>query len=344
MSCGCAGGGRPLFVGRGLFRCGLCGEDCTAVRPQGPEGLQGPPGVTPAFEIGTVDSGGNPSVTIDAVSPTLYRLNFILPEAYTAGDNTWTGSNTFYGDVIVSGSILYANGGLNTAFLVVTGGATFTGGAIIGGTLILTGTSTLVVSGTSTFVGDVSIEGPVDISGDLTVDGDVVITGDVSFDLPTIGSGHSRGVLVLDECDVLKYLTGTGSFTPITQNDNTSHVLNPGDPETQVANPVVVSIPLFACAPAAEVQYVDFMVRIGITTTIFDSGYWALNLWADAIGGGGTLLDTCEVGQGAQIAFLNALSVPITPDVSRVFYITAAQGTTPPVFAAAVQGVKAWVT
>lgn len=341
MACGCGGASSPTWFGNNVWRCNRCGDDCLAVRPQGPEGPTGPDGITPAFEVGTVGSGGNPSVVITQVSPTLYRLDFILPEAYTAGDNVWTGSNTFLGDVVVSGSILYANGGLTTAFLVVTSGATFNG-AVIGGTLILTDTSTLVVSGTSTFDGDVSMSGNVSISGNLTVDGDVTITGDVEFDLPAVGSGRSRGDLVLDECGALKYLQGTSNFTPVTQGESISVTVNPGDPETQLGNPIIISIAVFSCAPGDEVQYVDIMSRVNIQTTILDTGFYAVNLWADSIGG--VLLDTCEVGEGAQLALLNAVSVAITPGVSRQFYLSVVDGSTPPSFAASSSAVITWVT
>lgn len=343
MSCGCGVSSNPYWLGAGTWRCGRCGEDCLAVRPQGPDGPAGPDGITPSFEVGTVEAGNAPAVTIEAVSPTLYRLNFILPETYTLGDNTWTGTNTFLGDVVVSGSVLAATGGLTTAFLVVTNGALFNG-AVVGGALTLTDTSTLSVAGTSTFVGDVTITGPVTISGDITLLGNFTVSGDVTFNLTAEGAGHSRGSLVVDECGNLKYLQGTGSRTPTIVTDNTPATLLPGQPETQVGTTITVNIPAFACAQTDEVQYVTIFARLQISSTTLSTGFFAFNLWADAIGGGGTLLDTFEAGGGSQMALLEALNVEITPGVARDFFLSAADGSTPPSLSCDYFASKTWVT
>ncbi len=343
MSCGCGASTNPYWLGSNVWRCGRCGEDCLAVRPQGPEGPDGPAGVTPTFEVGTVEAGNAPAVTIEAVSPTLYLLNFILPETYTLGNNTWTGTNTFVGDVVVSGSVLAATGGLTTAFLVVTNGALFNG-AVVGGALTLTDTSTLSVAGTSTFIGDVTVTGPLTISGDLTLVGNFTVSGDVTFNLTPVGAGHSRGVLAVDECGELKYLEGTGSRTPTIVTDTTPVTLLPGQPETQVGSTITVTIPVFACAQVDETQYVSIFARIQLSSSTLSTGFFAFNLWADAIGGGGILLDTFEVGGGSQMALLEAVNVPIVPGVARDFFLSAVDGSTPPSLLCDYFASKTWVT
>lgn len=339
MSCGCGSGVLPNWFGTNIWRCGRCGEDCLAVRPQGPDGDQGPAGITPAFEVGEVTAGGAPSVTITAVSPTLYRLDFILPETYTAGDNIWTGSNTFVGDVIVSGSTLEAQGGLTTAFLIVTQGGTFNAGMIVNGALTMTATSTFSVAGSSVFTGPVVMQGDTVIN-DLTVNGLLTINGDVNFNFPALGATQARGRLVVDECDVLKYLEGSGLTTPDTQSDTTPTTVTPGDPETQLGSPIVISIPTFACAPN-DVQLVDVMVRVGVVYTAAALGTWAVNLWGGSIGG--NLIDTVQIGGGCGQVLLRQINLSVTPGTPLSLFVSAVDGSDPPDSNLVANSVTAWI-
>lgn len=339
MACGCGAGAQPVWFGNNVWRCNACGDDCLAVRPQGPVGPAGPDGITPAFEVGTVEAGGAPAVTITAVSPTLYRLDFILPETYTAGDNIWTGSNTFLGDVIVSGAVLYANGGLSTTFLTVTEGGTLSG-TLVTDALVLTNTSTLTVAGTSVFNGDVTLNGTTTVSGDFTANGTVIFAGNVEFDFPALGSAGARGRVVIDECNVLKYLEGSGFTTPETDEYTTPVTVNPGDPETQLATPVTITVPSLACPPETT-YYLDVMVRIETLFSYAATGSWAFNLWGGSIGG--NLLDTFQAGPGVQQVILRQIQVAVSTGGSLTLYVSAVDGTDPPDTLVQSLAVKWWI-
>ena len=339
MSCGCGAGAQPVWFGNNVWRCNACGDDCLAVRPQGPQGVPGPDGVTPTFEVGTVDAGGAPAVTITPVSPTLYRLDFILPETYTAGDNIWTGTNTFLGDVIVSGAVLYANGGLVTSFLTVTEGGTL-GGTLVTDALVLASTSTLTVAGNSVFNGDANFNGTTTVSGDFTANGTVIFAGNVEFDFPALGSGGARGRVVIDECNVLKYLEGSGFTTPETDETNSTVTVNPGDPETQLSTPVTVTLPALSCSPQTT-QYLDVMVRISCSFPFSASGSWAFNLWGGSIGG--NLLDTFQAGPGVQQVVLRQIQVAVSTGGSLTMYVSAVDGTDAPDTALSSFSVKWWI-
>lgn len=339
MSCGCSGGGNPYFLGSGRWRCGACGEDCLAVRPQGPDGDPGPAGITPTFEVGDVSGGGSPSVTAEAVSPTLYVLNFILPETYTLGDNIWTGSNTFLGDVIVSGSVLSALGGLTTAFLVVTEGSTFNG-VTITGAVVLTSDSTLSVAGPATFNGPTVINGDASINGNLLVTGSVTFAGDVTFTFPALGTAQARGRLAIDSCDTLRYIEGSGFTEPDTVEDTNTVTVPAGDPETALCPAVQISPDAFTCGPN-DVQYVEVMARVQCVFGFSALGSWAVNLWQGAIGG--TLLDTFQAGPGVQQVVLRAIVVQVTPGATSNIFVSAVDGTDPPDSPFQSSAVKVWI-
>lgn len=339
MSCGCSGGGSPYFLGSGRWRCGACGEDCLAVRPQGPDGDPGPDGITPTFEVGDVTGGGAPSVTAEAVSPTLYTLDFILPETYTLGDNIWTGTNTFLGDVTVSGSVLSALGGLTTAFLVVTNGSTFNG-VTITGAVVLTATSTLTVAGSATFNGTTTINGACSINGDLTVTGSVTFGGDVTFTFPALGSAQARGRLVVDSCDTLRYIEGSGFTDPDTVDDSTVVSVNPGDPETALCPTIQVSPDAFTCG-ANDDQYIEVMVRVQCVFGYSATGAWAVNLWGGSIGG--NLIDTFQMGPGTQQVILRGINVAVTPGTTLNLFVSAVDGTDAPDSPIQSSAVKAWI-
>lgn len=339
MSCGCGPAATPNWLGGNFWRCGRCGEDCLAVRPQGPDGVQGPPGVTPGFEIGSVESGGAPSVTIEPVSPTLFLLNFILPETYTLGDNIWTGTNLFLGDVTVSGAVLFANGGLSTAFLVVTDGSTFNG-ATVTGSMLLTATSTLTVAGTSTFNGPTIINGQTSIAGDLVVTGSVTFSSNVQFTFPPLGPTQARGRLVIDSCNTLKYLEGSGFTTPETVPSSTVVTVHPGDPETALCPTIQIQPPAFACGPNDQ-QYVEVMVRVQCVFSFAANGSWAVNLWGGSIGG--NLLDTFQAGPGCQEVILRQIMLAVTPGSTLNVFVSAVDGTDAPDSPIQSTAVKAWI-
>ena len=340
MSCGCGFSANPFWLGNGVWRCGRCGEDCLAVRPQGPQGDPGPPGITPSFQVGTVGSGGTPSVQVVEVSATLYTLDFILPEAYTFGDNIWTGTNTFNGDVTVTGAILTASQGITTSFLIVQNAATFNSTVTVNGNLILSSTSTLTVAGTSTFNGDVTMNGPVSVPGTFTATGPVSFTGDVTFHFPALGLGVARGRVVIDDCSVLKYLEGTGFTAAQTVNNVVTTTVHPGDSETSLCTPLTISMPAFGCSPT-ETQYIEVMARVECIFGFGATGDYTINLWGGSIGG--NLLDSFKASPGIQEVILRQILLALTPGGTLTVFVSCVPGPDTPDQNFVSTAVKLWV-
>lgn len=220
------------------------GEPPGLIREQGRPGAPGIPGGTPVFQVGTVLSGGTPSVTYTMINPLLYRVDYIIPGTATSQANTWTATQTFAGGVVVTGAF-ETTGGATLDSLHVTGTSTFDGASEFGGSaefassltcLTTITTANLTASGTST------LNGPLINAGIAALPAAKAILGQV----------------VADSCGQFYYINGQGPNSVVGATALAQSV--PFDQaETAIAFTVAFTVPSVAdCGSPANANVTIF--------------------------------------------------------------------------------------
>ncbi len=170
--------------------------DPALIREQGRPGSPGIPGGTPAFVVGTVATGPNPSVTYTMVNPLLYRVDYIIPSTNVNQPNTWTATQTFT-DIIVSGNASVL-GTTTLTVLDVSGTATFAGLTVFNGATTFNSsadfaagitTTTLTASGLVTLNGIVKIPNIVQLPAATAIQGAVVVQPDGTLNFVVANTG-----------------------------------------------------------------------------------------------------------------------------------------------------------
>ncbi len=259
MSCGCAG---PRSL-NSFGCCCRCGE-LPAVREEGPPGPAGADGGTPAFQVGTVTSGPDPSVTLTQVTPLLYTIDFVLPSAPTSTPNTWSDTQTFTVEAIFNGG-LTANGPVTVDDdLTVTQNASLNDVTVAG---------TFSANGTSTFQ-NASIFGNLDVGGNASVTGGLSVATTSDFVGGILGrtDGVAAAAGTVGEILEAEVLVGAAvSLVTATAKSVTSLGLTTGQWD-------IYSVVRFLANGATTIDYVGGSVSIVDNTlgadadTVFASG------------------------------------------------------------------------
>ncbi len=262
-----------------------CSDDANT-KAEGPPGIQGDTGDTPAFTVGTVTEGAA-NVILTENTPTDYTVDFVIPQPPTGTANTWTAVQTFEQQAVFQLG-LETTGGTSTF-----GGTAFT------------------VTPNSNFDGDLNIAGDVDITGDLDIGGNfasvtsftalngffhnALFDGQITFgasaamvlDQAAAGS-FPRGYIVLNDCNAPALVPNRGGdYYQKTEGTglNTIATIDSGS----MCSAFSVTVPISACTPQVT-PVVTVEVRIGYNMSGSPIGNIAARLWQGAITSG-TLLD-----------------------------------------------------
>ena len=267
-----------------------CPCDASAsTREEGPPGLQGETGATPAFVIGTVTEG-SVGATLVENTPTDYTLNLVIPQPPINEANTWTAQQTFEQQTI------FQQGFTTTGGVTTIGGTSFevVPNADFKGNLTVEGNET--VAGGVQVNGSTNITGALEVASGTTLEG-TEIDGTLSFGPASVVSlpnlvGFAKGKVVLDSCGRPALVLNRGSTFYLKQNA-TNPVSIANGVSGAICDPVGTTIPTNACflnwAPVIDVE-----ARISYNCAFVPTGVLTYNLYKGSVGG--ILLDSGTVG------------------------------------------------
>lgn len=268
-----------------------CSDDANT-KAEGPPGIQGDTGDTPAFTVGTVTEG-TANVILTENTPTDYTVDFVIPQPPTGTANTWTAVQTYEQQAIFELG-LETTGGTSTF-----GGTAFT------------------VTPNANIDGDVSIAGDVDIAGDLNIGGNfasvasftalnaffhnALFDGQLTFGPsmtmivdPAPAGRFPRGYLVLSECFAPELVPNRGGDL-YQKEDATGLVTIVTVSSGAISNAFTVVVPVSACLPQVT-PVITVTARVGYSFDNSPTGAITARLWRGAVTTG-ILMDEVVIGQ-----------------------------------------------
>jgi hypothetical protein len=268
-----------------------CSDDANT-KAEGPPGLQGDTGDTPAFTVGTVTEG-TANVILTENTPTDYTVDFVIPQPPIDSENTWTAVQTYEQQAIFELG-LETTGGTSTfggTAFTVTPDAEFTGDVTVAGDEFVSGT--LRVGGNATYAGNASVAGATFLN-DTEIDGEITFGPSSTIVVSATGAGRfPRGILVQGDCGAPELLPGRGGDL-YQKEDATGLVTIVAGDDDAISDAFVVAVPVSSCLPQVT-PVVTVTARIGYSFDNTPNGAFTARLWRGAVTSG-TMMDEVTIG------------------------------------------------